>query len=618
MSPRKKKVKHSPTKEENDIDNSLKRENYPEESLAKRIKTENHKDADLQAKKKQNFMEACKKVSCKAYSDYNTRFLETYLPNCLDNGGCKHHDKSAVAITQMPPHIEQSFSIEIKNKAWFEALDVCRIYITRDKYLTPAVLQDIVEIILNAHQDDYDDHTLLDVIIKAQHVLSLHFSTHPPCHIKSLRTCYKDFLTAPMSPKDKTFTNRTQFECRRGIVKYCMNRLEDEISAESKDGPLVDKQGKVPLHLLNTVSAAHWENEKFLIYECLDRHQRIERLMAVLESVIELLQYDLAIWHSRYINNLGTHIMRSHKPLLAFVLWSDNTVYTGAVTSNCRQIMKLFVHLNHLRYPDNMLRIIAMWLNAMIQTFYFCESNSNSDYPNIGKYCKQFATEFHKLITGMPCDSINRILDRIEPQFMKHLIGMTHIKILHPIQDDYISNILINFFKERQWSAFPPDDNEVIICRPLFLKPIKISGVLNFVTKKFFTHNANVEAASSANNIGYAKLDTEIFADKKLDDSLNHFVHTLYVTLEAFLNCYDVHAVQEMWNKLNETPIKENDNQNNPTTFQDDKYNVTAEFIKKYKDIMKSMKELYKVFKDLKSSGDMPDILNIFTKLLHD
>lgn len=51
-------------------------------------------------------------------------------------------------ISQMAPHVEQSFSIEIKNKAWFEALDVCRMYITRHKFLTPAVLQDIVEIIL--------------------------------------------------------------------------------------------------------------------------------------------------------------------------------------------------------------------------------------------------------------------------------------------------------------------------------------------------------------------------------------------------------------------------------------------------------------------------------------
>lgn len=102
-----------------------------------------------------------------------------------------------------------------------------------------------------------------------------------------------------MNPKDKTFTNRTEFEYRKGIVKYCMNRLEDEISADSKDGPLVDKQGKVPKHLTNTVSAAHWENEKFLIYECLDRRDRIKRLMAVLESAVELLQYDLAIWHSR-------------------------------------------------------------------------------------------------------------------------------------------------------------------------------------------------------------------------------------------------------------------------------------------------------------------------------
>ncbi|KAF9414200.1 hypothetical protein HW555_007813 [Spodoptera exigua] len=611
MSPRKKKVKHAPKK---DTDISLKRENDPDQSVAKRIKAEKNSDAELQAKKKQNFVKACIQVSCKAYSDYNTRFLETFLPNCLDIGGCKH-DRNAAAIIQMPSHIEQSFLIEIKNKAWYEALDVCRMYITHDKYLTHEVLQEVVEIILNAHQDDYEDYSLVEVINKAQHVLSLHFSMHPPCHSKGLRKCYKDFLTSPMNLKDKTFTNRTKFECRKGIVKYCMNRLEDEISAESQDGPLVNKQGQVPTHLLNTVSAAHWENEKFLIYECLDRHERIKRLMAVLESVIELLQYDLAIWHSRYINNSGNHILGSHKPLMAFVLWSDNTAYTAVVTNNCRQIMKLFIHLNHLRYPDQMLRIMAMWLNAMIQTFYFWEKDSNSDYPNIGDYCKQFANEFYNLITGMPCESVNRILDRIEPPFMKYLVGMCHTKVLHPIQDESILNILIKFFKENVWLIYPPDASEVEICKPLFFKPIEITQVLNYVTKKYFSTNIKVE---NGGKIDYAKLDMKMLINKKLDDNLNHLVHTLYVTLDAYLNIYDVYGVQETWKRLNEATTTDNENQNNAATFQDGKYNVSAEFIKKFRDIMKSMKELQKVYKDLESSADMPDILNIFTKLLHD
>lgn len=102
-----------------------------------------------------------------------------------------------------------------------------------------------------------------------------------------------------MDPKDNTFTNRSQFSCDKGIVKYCMNRLEYEISSESKDGPLVNKYENVPEEMKQSVKGLHWQKEKFEIFETLNRIERIKRLMSALESIIELLQFDLAIWHSR-------------------------------------------------------------------------------------------------------------------------------------------------------------------------------------------------------------------------------------------------------------------------------------------------------------------------------
>jgi hypothetical protein len=50
---------------------------------------------------------------------------------------------------------------------------------------------------------------------------------------------------------------------------------------------------------------------------------------------------------------------------------------------------------NYLSY------VFQMWLNTMIQTFYICENNSNSNYPTTGKYCTAFANEFYKLISGI-------------------------------------------------------------------------------------------------------------------------------------------------------------------------------------------------------------------------
>lgn len=103
-----------------------------------------------------------------------------------------------------------------------------------------------------------------------------------------------------MDPKEKTYTNRVQYEYRSGIVKYCMNRLEHEISSDSLDGPLINKSEHIPEEMKLSLKGLHWQKEKFEIFELLNRPDRIERLMAVLESIVELLQFDLAIWHTRY------------------------------------------------------------------------------------------------------------------------------------------------------------------------------------------------------------------------------------------------------------------------------------------------------------------------------
>lgn len=102
-----------------------------------------------------------------------------------------------------------------------------------------------------------------------------------------------------MDLKDNTFTNRAEFACDKGLVKYCMNRLEYELSSDSKDGPLLEKTENTPEEMKQSLKGLHWQKEKFEIFELLDRVERIQRLMAVLDSVVELLQFDLAIWHSR-------------------------------------------------------------------------------------------------------------------------------------------------------------------------------------------------------------------------------------------------------------------------------------------------------------------------------
>ncbi|XP_026751136.1 uncharacterized protein LOC113511658 [Galleria mellonella] len=608
MCSEKKKMKLT---ESTSVANTCKRQGESVEPSFKRVKTEKPPKDDLQAKKRKNFITACERVSYEAYFDQCSRFQLFYLPTCA-KGNCLHQEyKHGGNIKEIPSYAEESFKIEMKTNMWCEALEVCQLCITPEQYLSANVLKDIVEIMLNAHDDNYVGYTIQYLIDKCQTILSQNFSIHPPCMVKSLRKCYNDFLMSPMEPKEKTFTNRSQFECEKGIVKYCMNRLQYEISIESKDGPLINKDENIPEEMRQSVKGLHWIKEKLEIYELLERNERIERLMSVLECIIELLQYDLAIWHSRYTNNLGSHIMRSHKPLMAYILWGNNVLYTGTVNNNCRQILKLFVYMVHLQYPQDYIIIMTTWLNIIIQTFYICEKNSNCDYPNTGKYCNIFANEFYKIISVMPPQSIIRILERIQPHYMQYLVGSLHVqKLLSSQFDDIIVN-LTNFIEKSQWNQYPMSENEINISKKYDTKPKRVKNILHFLSKMCRSWRSSSKS-SSLNYRVYPKFDQDSLNDD-YKININYVVHTMYITLEAYFDAFNVERIQETLDSLNEQILTHNDTVDQVTNYSS--YSVTEHFIKKYRSIFQKLQELVLILHNLKTTGELPEVLKVFEKI---
>ncbi|XP_072947435.1 uncharacterized protein [Epargyreus clarus] len=321
-----------------------KKENEEENGPNKRAKID-PAEAKLEALKKENFMKACLQVSYEAYIDFKKRFQLIYFPACIDNK-CIHHDKNA-KIEQVTQSSEKYFNIEVKNKTWFEAIEVCLMCITSSQYLSSSMLMDIVEIIMNAHEDDNSGYSIEYVLRQCQHTLLYNFRMHPPCITKGIRDCYKQFLMSPLIKKENNLSNRACYDSQEGIVSYCISRLLYELSMESKDGTLLDKQ-EVPEDIQEEIQKIYWKKHTFELFEFLVRTERIERLMMVLECLIHLLQTDLALWHSRRFSTNGQ--TRSQRPLLAYVLWPINCLTDGAVTQQCHKIIELYAYFIHLSY----------------------------------------------------------------------------------------------------------------------------------------------------------------------------------------------------------------------------------------------------------------------------
>ncbi|CAG4977246.1 unnamed protein product [Colias eurytheme] len=568
-------------------------------------------DEEKKIKRRKNFVTACEQVSLKEYINYTKRFSLLHFPKCSNSSMCTHHNlPNTTNVMPIPARIEEAFKIEMKTNTWCEALEVCFLSINPSQYLSATVLKDVVEIMMNAHEDTTSTYTMSNLLDQCQQVLSLNFNMHPPCMVKSIRKCYLKFLTSPMDLKENTFTNRSEFNCDKGIIKYCFNRLEHELSIESKDEALVDKFENTPDEMKQSVQGLHWQKEKFEIFELLNRSDRIERLMSVLETIIELLQFDLAIWHSRYTNNLGNHIMRSHRPLMAHILWSANILYTGAVNINCRQILRIFVYFIHLQYPENHIRIMTLWLNTMIQTFYICETNSNSNYPNTGKYCNNFANEFFKLISEMPSPTILRVLERIKPTFMRYLVSKQYLNTILSTDEEEIIKVFINFIERSEWENFPESKETPQIPKTLKVPHIKPNKLLSYLSKTLIkTAQLNLNKKSES-KVLYPKFIP--LEDKNKDIIDQKYVYLLiFITFHAYLDAFSVQEVQQTLDTLNEQL-----DQNIPGTYKKINielisYSVSEDFIKKYRSIYQMLKDLILLLQ--KKKGQIPvQILTLF------
>lgn len=217
--------------------------------------------------------------------------------------------------------------VEFRSHKWYEALEICFLSISETSYLSENVLKNIIEIMMvnilfkcnctsnlvgvpvtfyryvsffqNAHEDHSSNYEIMHLVGKCQQVLSMNIRIHPPCSFEPIRKCYLNFLTTPMDLRQNTQTNRNNFGSKDGIFQYCINRLESELRADSKNEPLFDKEKYIPVEIKQTIQGVHWEKSRLETFEMLKRTDRIDRLMAVMDSLTELIGFDLAFYHSR-------------------------------------------------------------------------------------------------------------------------------------------------------------------------------------------------------------------------------------------------------------------------------------------------------------------------------
>ncbi|XP_023954632.2 uncharacterized protein LOC112058159 [Bicyclus anynana] len=585
---------------------------------SKRIKLNSSHSSDIQTLKKKNFVKACELVSQKAYFNYAERLQLIYIPVCLDRSSCMHSTHRENHIREMPQKVMKLINIEMEASNWCGALEVCIMSITPTQYLSDTALKNVVEIMLNAHEDLASGYTIPQVLDKCTLVLTLHFTTHNPCLHEKLRKVYNDFLTSPMDRKERTRTNRTMFNSEKGILNFCLTRLEYEIGAESADCALLDKTENTPEELRETIKGLFYQKEQFDIFEMLDRTERINRLMAVLHSIIELLQFDLAIGQS--ILNSGVK-NRKHKPLMSCILDEEEVAPKGCPYKKnekahnvtiCRRIFKLFAYFIHLDYPEQHIHTMTLWLNSVMEMFYMKENRANSDYPHIHAASASVINELYDIITELPPKSIINILERIKPPYIRHQISHDYCESLLSTDEHDTIKIVIYFLKETKWNNIPK--SKLMVLKKLNEKRVKPNKLLEHLSD--ICKNAPLNLCHNKKEI-YPKFS---MPSNKSKSEQSTIISALYIALQSYLESYGIQSIQETLQELNESLTQGSTSENSivdSSFIVSSSYSVTDQFIRKHRQIFEMLKDLILTIQELETEAKNVEVLNIFKNIFN-
>lgn len=203
-------------------------------------------------------------------------------------------------------------------------------------------------------------------------------------------------------------------------------------------------------------------------------------------------------------------------------------------------------------------------------------------------------------------------MEKIQPTFMRHLIGTLHIKKLLFTEETCIIRNLINFIKQSSWNNYPETQSDIKVSKDTFFRPRKIRRKLKYLVKKCNAWNPDEQFEDLEKC--YPKMDSK----REIKDEINRnqVVHTLFITLEAYLDAYSVQHVQETLANMNEQLMKD-DNDLVSCNFLPEltSYSVTEQFIKKYRSIYQMLKELVILLQGVRNGDDFPDILKVFENI---
>lgn len=562
----------------------------------------NSPSKDTRSKKGFHFLTACQKVTTREYYNVRERVGVINLPDCCYSDTCARHSGSQ-APYQILPYEREAFRIDVKSGMWCEALDVFTAIIKHNKFPSVDTALEILKMIINIDENTCEFSSQY-IIKKCQNVLKLLFSVHPPCS-ETVRVFYRELLNSPADIMENTEVYKDLYDPKHGLFKYIINILQKEIQSGMHTAVNYDDKSDDKLECSKDSS----------VFGKLPRAFRIQRLVLILELMVDLLERDMAIWISKNFNQPRKHMMRKQKPLVAWMLWQNSVLHSGLVNNNCRQIFQIIISLIELDHPSAHLQVITRLLNTIFQTYFLCGSFSMEFYPDIrpNSSCSVFSSEMFNLVKDKQLELILTIIDNIKPKQFQFLMSRSLIQMVLKSNEPNYVLLIQNVFKYRSWTNFDEDSGTI--------KHFKSSGASKrIVVETLHNHGLKYFYLELMNKVSFDKsiiLKPEV-RKKPLQSTVLHIVYCSFLhflltfNIVKIQNCYDdLCTAQQM--DITSSPlknIKKDVTKSDEDILQPPPLPLNEECYREYRLIIRTLKQISLYLSEIKE--DFPSAYKIF------
>ncbi|XP_053665814.1 uncharacterized protein LOC128714958 [Anopheles marshallii] len=261
------------------------------------------------------------------------------------------------------------------------------------------------------------EYGTVDIVVGMGEVLEKCLKCFPPCRW-DLRPAYQRIVFGQLDA-----ACFEQCDQREGLLRNVLHLIEHNIETEREPAnhPGLRKR-MTKRSQMNEDDEMHaynyntWILTNRLCYDFnkLSREERFERLFAVLQILVKLLEMDFAMWILRNPTKTQQNLCNpSRSPLVAQLVWNGDH---GSVNLFIKKLFHMFINMNVLQYPEDDIAVVSRLLNIVTVAVNLSEFQHNEgqiQYPCVKDNSLHYARQLWKALESSGYFSIPLCLSTI-------------------------------------------------------------------------------------------------------------------------------------------------------------------------------------------------------------